>query len=225
MLILVSWAFGANVPFPADIMRSIERLIEEDLGYFGIASDPAVIAQLVSYLEELGKWNRHMNLTGLEGSESIVRDLVSDGFFLHTVLPSEGLIVDLGSGAGVLAVPLAILLRSRRVLSLDKSLKKTQFQRQVKRLLCLDNLEVIHGRAQDLAPAEGDVLLAKAFGTVTQILKVGGWHVKDGASAFLVRGATDEAVEEEGFVLKEVRPYQLPKSNKTYRLFVYKKVT
>jgi 16S rRNA (guanine527-N7)-methyltransferase len=228
MLILVSLITCGQEcfsPLPVGIMESIDRLIGEALEYFGIVADFEVSTRLVSYVEELEKWNRRMNLTGLARGESIVRDLISDGLFLQTVIPARGIIADLGSGAGVLAVPLAILDRSRTVLSIDKNLKKAQFQRHLKRLLRLANLDVLHGRAQDFAPLMADTLLAKAFGTVSQILKLGGPHVKDGGFAFLVRGAREAAAEEKGFVLRDMRLYHLPGSAKAYQLFVYKKVT
>jgi len=207
-------------------MKSLERLILETLLCFAIdVETEGVVGQLSSYVRELAKWNSRMNLTGLVTVESIVRDLLSDAIFLHTSVPTEGSVLDLGSGAGILAVPLAMLSRGRRIVSVDKSLKKAQFQRHVKRLLCLSNIEVLHARAEDLPPLCVNSLVAKAFGGVTEILRKGGPHLMEGSLAFLVRGATEEAPEEKGFVLNNLRTYQLPESGKSYQLFVYKKVT
>jgi 16S rRNA (guanine527-N7)-methyltransferase len=207
-------------------MKSLERLIQETLLCFAIdVETERVIGQLSSYVEELAKWNRRMNLTGLVPVESIIRDLLSDAIFLHTVIPVEGSVLDLGSGAGILAIPLAVLSPGRRIISVDKSLRKAQFQRHVKRLMHLSNVEVLHARAEDLPPLHVNFLVAKAFGGVTKILRKGGPHLMEGSLAFLVRGATEEAPQESGFVLNNLRSYQLPKSGKSYQLFVYKKVT
>jgi 16S rRNA (guanine527-N7)-methyltransferase len=207
-------------------MEYLQKLIRETFLCFAIDVDTErVVGQLSSYVEELEKWNSRMNLTGLVTPDSIVCELLSDALFLHTLIPAEGSVLDLGSGAGVLAIPLAVLSASRRIISVDKSLKKAQFQQHVKRLMSLSNVEVLHARAEDLPSLHVDSLVAKAFGGVTEILKKGGGHLAEGALAFLVRGATEEAVEENGFVLRDVRTYQLPKSDKTYQLFVYKKVT
>jgi 16S rRNA (guanine527-N7)-methyltransferase len=201
-------------------------MIEESLQYFGIEADPVQSGRLSFYVRELERWNRRMNLTGLIQAEGIVRDLVSDAFFLHTVIPSEGVVLDLGSGAGILGVPLAVLSPARTVRSIDKSLKKIQFQRHIKRSLDLSNMEVFHGRAENLESVHADVLVAKAFGSVSDVLRLGGLHLIQSASAFLVRGSNETAPREEsGFTLSAVHRYQLPKSPKAYQLFIYKKVT
>jgi 16S rRNA (guanine527-N7)-methyltransferase len=207
-------------------MKPITGMIDQAVDFFALDVDGERKARLVTYVSELEKWNARMNLTGLHRSDDIVRELVSDGLFLHTVLPREGMVLDLGSGAGILAVPLAILDPSRAVRSIDKSLKKIQFQRHVKRVLGLSNLAVYHGRAEGLESVNADILVAKAFGSISDILRLGGPHLVGPASAFLVRGGSEVApAEEGGFVLTNVCRYQLPKSSKAYQLFAYKKVT
>jgi 16S rRNA (guanine527-N7)-methyltransferase len=207
-------------------MKSITGMIDQAIDFFALDVDSEGKTRLVTYVGELEKWNARMNLTGLHRSDDIVRDLVSDGLFLHTVLPLEGVVLDLGSGAGILAVPLAILHLSRAVRSIDKSLRKIQFQRHIKRLLGLSNLTVYHGRSEELESVNADILVAKAFGSIADILRLGGPHLVGPASAFLVRGGSEVApTEEGGFVLTNSRRYQLPKSSKAYQLFEYKKVT
>jgi 16S rRNA (guanine527-N7)-methyltransferase len=182
-------------------------------------------AQLVSYVNELERWNRIVNLTGKDNKEEMVRDLVADALFLHTTLPVGKKILDLGSGSGVLAIPLSVLDPESRVFSVDKSLRKIQFQRHVKRLLGLHQLGLFHARAEDLPVLDCDILVAKAFGAVRLILTLAERHLARHGRAFLVRGATEKAAEEEGFLLERCSPYSPIKGGKTYQLFVYKKVT
>jgi 16S rRNA (guanine527-N7)-methyltransferase len=206
-------------------MESTAKLIMITLEELGVRTDAEGPTKLASYVDELAKWNKHINLVGLIERKLIISDLVSDGLFLHTVIPAKSTVIDLGSGGGILSVPLAILDPGRRVLSVDKSLKKTQFQRHIKRLIELPNFEVLRGRAEDLSPLHAATLVAKAFGSVREILEKGGAHLDGGGSAYLVRGAAETAPEERGFVLMDVRSYRLPRNDKVYHLFVYKKVT
>jgi len=207
-------------------MESIAHIMEDVLETLQIEADQERKGQLLSYVGELERWNQRVNLTGLRRAEELVRELVADGLFLHTLIPSDGVVLDLGSGAGILAVPLAVLDRSRVVRSIDKSLRKIQFQRHVKRTLGLSNIEIFHGRAEELEPVNADILVAKAFGSVPDTLRLARPHLTASASAFLVRGSRETAPHEvAGFVLGEVRGYRLPKSPKAYQLFVYKKVT
>ena len=71
-----------------------------------------------------------MNLVGLKEGGQIVGDLVYDAFFLHTHVAGLNSLLDLGSGSGVVSIPLAILNPDKQIFSLDKALKKILFQRQ-----------------------------------------------------------------------------------------------
>ena len=206
-------------------MQETRDSIEEGLLQFGIAFDEKELENIVSYVEHLDRWNTRMNLVGLKEREDVVRRLMYDAFFLYTCIGGLHRVLEIGSGAGVVAIPIAILGRDRAVISVEKSLKKVQFQRHVRRLLGLDNLEVVHGRIEDIAPLEADILLAKAFGSTEDILARGGRHLREGSSAMLVKGRSERPAEREGFVLEDVRNYRLPGSDKDYQLFVYKKIS
>ena len=206
-------------------MQEPRDFVEEGLCHFGISFDEEKLENVVSYVGYLDRWNERMNLVGLKGTEAIVRSLIYDAFFLYTCIGPRQRVLEIGSGAGVVAIPLAIVDRSLAVVSVEKSLKKAQFQRHARRLLHLANLEIIHGRIEDVAPLGADILLAKAFGSASDILAKGGRHLRKGGSAMLVKGTSEKPLENEVFVLEEVRAYRLPKSQRDYQLFVYKKVS
>ncbi len=206
-------------------MERLQGLIEEGLTFFGIGYDETTARQLLSYVEELGRWMRTMNLVGLKEGGQIVGDLVYDAFFLHTLVAGMNSLLDLGSGAGVVSIPLAVLNPDKQIFSLDKALKKIVFQRHVKRLLGLARLEIVHGRVEDIPPLGAEALIAKAFGPAPAVLVKGGRHLREGGSAFLVKGKGEEASTQVGFLLEKVERYCLPKSDKAYQLFVYKKVS
>lgn len=206
-------------------MEALERLIEEGLTHFAIGGDPEAVRRLLSYTKELERWNHTINLVGLKRAERIVADLLYDAFFLHTRVAAGTSLLDLGSGAGVVSVPLAILNPGKRVFSVDKSLKKTEFQRHVKRLLGLGGLEIIRGRIEEVGPLRVEVLVAKAFGPTSSVLAKGGRHLAAGGSAFIVKGRGEGPSGHPGFLLEKVVPYSLPKGDKAYQLFIYKKVS
>ncbi len=169
-------------------MERLQGLIEEGLAFFNIGYDTATVRLLVSYVEELGRWNRTMNLVGLKEGGQIVGNLVYDTFFLHTQITGLNSLLDLGSGSGVVAIPLAILNPDKQVFSLDKTLKKVLFQKAMKRLLGLVRLEIVHGRAEEIPPLGVEALVAKAFGPASAVLVKGGRHLREGGSALLVKG-------------------------------------
>ena len=205
-------------------MRRLSQIIEEGLAHFRIGYDGHSLSQICTYVESLEEWNRRMNLVGLKETQAIVQELIYDAFFLFTCVGDRVRILDLGSGAGILAVPMAVLGRDKAVFSVDKSLRKVQFQRHARRLLGLKNLSIFHSRSEDLEPLGVDIVMAKAFGAASEAIRKGARHLREGGSILLVRGKSEEPKKEEGFASPEMREYRLPKSNKEYRLFVYKKV-
>jgi 16S rRNA (guanine527-N7)-methyltransferase len=206
-------------------MEKLPQLIEEGLVFFGIGYDATTADRLVRYVEELGRWNRTMNLVGLKEGERIIVDLLYDAFFLHTRVAGLNCLLDLGSGAGIVSIPLAILNPGKQIFSLDSSLKKIVFQKAVKRLLGLAGLAIVHGRAEDMPPLGVEALVAKAFGPAKAALLKGARHLRQGGSAFLVKGSQAQAHAQAGFILEKTEAYRLPGSDKTYRLFLYKKVS
>ena len=133
-------------------MQDVRDYIEEGLLHLGISFDERGLESIVSYVGYLDRWNQRMNLVGLKGSEAVIRRLIYDAFFLYTCIGPRQRVLEIGSGAGVVAIPLAILGRSMAIVSVEKSLKKVQFQRHARRLLGLGNLEILHGRIEDMAP-------------------------------------------------------------------------
>ncbi len=114
------------------------------------------------YVEELIRWNAKMKLTGCPSGREVRDALLAP---LREMLPALGrhsweCAVDVGSGNGIVAVPLALAFPERRVVALDSDRRKCVFLKHVAYTLPLPNLAVVHGRLEDYAPpAEGPALL------------------------------------------------------------------
>jgi 16S rRNA (guanine527-N7)-methyltransferase len=206
-------------------MMNTEKNIREGLAHFHIDCTETALRSLLFYMEELMRWNTKVNLTGIQDIERAVRELLYDAFFLTRHLQNHQSILDLGSGAGILAIPLAIIDANMKIFSIDKSLRKVQFQRHIKRTLRLSQFIPIHGRAEEIAPIGVDSLVVKAFGSIPEILEKGGIHIKPGGRALVLKGEKAEPVDWEGFLLQDTISYELPVISKSYKLFIYKKVS
>ncbi len=202
-----------------------ETLIAEGLDHFSISHTGAVVEKLSFFMRELHRWGRHVNLTARHPIEWMVRELLYDAFFLFDTLKGTASVLDVGSGSGILAIPIALLDSRMQVLSVDRTLRKIQFQRHIKRSLDIAGLDPIHARIEELDPLQVDALLAKGFGPARSILEKAGIHLKEGGRAFLLKGPSEKACMHAQFSLEQVTPYTLPGSPKDYRLFTYKKVS
>ena len=195
------------------------EIIRKGLDFYHIRYDDKILEDLAGYLRELMKWNERVNLVGLKGAGPIVTELLYDALFLYGYV--KGSVLDLGSGSGILAIPVKILNRSMEVYSVDRSLRKIQFQRHIKRNLSLEGFFPLHSRIEDIEPIGADCLVVKAFGAITEILEKGRDHIKEGGRACILKGPKEDVAEVAGFNLERVVPYILPGGDKRYRLIIY----
>ncbi len=109
-------------------------------------------AQLLAYLALLIKWNKAYNLTAVRNPDEMVSRHLLDSLSVVPFIEGPRWL-DVGSGGGMPGIPLAILFPEMKITVLDSNGKKTRFLTQVKLELKLDNLEVIHSRAESYQPA------------------------------------------------------------------------
>ena len=121
-------------------------------------------ARLVAHLDLIAKWNRVHNLTAVREPEQMVVLHVLDSL---SVLPDVGeaaSVLDVGSGAGLPGVPIAIARPNSRVTLLDSSRKKCAFLEQAKIDIALANVQVVCARVEQWRPeARFDVVVSRAF--------------------------------------------------------------
>ncbi|MDR2019042.1 MAG: class I SAM-dependent methyltransferase [Syntrophobacterales bacterium] len=198
-------------------------MIAEGLAFFHIPYDEKAVGDITFYVTELSKWNDRVNLVGYKDIRNVVRDLLYDAFFLWGHTCDSLRTLDLGSGSGIIAIPLKILSPGMEVYPVDRSLRKIQFQRHIKRSLQLEGFFPIHGRIEEVEPLMVDSVVVKAFGAIPAILEMSERHLNEAGRVFIVKGMAEEAVRAGGFALESVVPYTLPGSGRRYRMFVYRK--
>ncbi|MFK3974221.1 16S rRNA (guanine(527)-N(7))-methyltransferase RsmG [Pseudomonas sp. NPDC087358] len=118
----------------------------------GVDLSDAQQEQLLGYLALLIKWNKAYNLTAVRDPDEMVSRHLLDSLSVVPFIEGERWL-DVGSGGGMPGIPLAILFPDMKVTVLDSNGKKTRFLTQVKLELKLDNLEVIHSRAEAYQPS------------------------------------------------------------------------
>ena len=143
----------------------------------GMALSTAQLEDLTQYLKLLVRWRPHLNLTGLRDAERMLDVLIVESldFFQGDFFRPGMRLLDLGTGAGVPGIPLAVCRSDVHVTLLDRSEKKIIFLRRVIAALHLKNCQPCCSTAEDLAhrlrPQEHfDVVVSRGVGSIVHLM-------------------------------------------------------
>ncbi|HET8551929.1 MAG TPA: 16S rRNA (guanine(527)-N(7))-methyltransferase RsmG [Gammaproteobacteria bacterium] len=174
-------------------MSNLERLLDRGVGALGIELDAAQRHKLCDFVRLIDKWNRAYNLSAIRVPEEMVNRHLVDSL---SALPfvCGGRLLDVGTGAGLPGIPLAIARPAMDVVLLDANGKKTRFCLQAAGELELDNVGVVHSRAEDYEPDERfDTVISRAFGSLADFAATAGHLLRAGGRLVAMKGnVTDE---------------------------------
>jgi 16S rRNA (guanine527-N7)-methyltransferase len=171
----------------------LTALLERGLGELGLSADPEQCKRLLHFLELLRKWNRVYNLTAIEDPREAVRLHLLDSLSVSPYVHGER-VLDIGTGAGLPGVPLAIVQPERRFVLLDGNAKKIRFVQQAAIELRLSNVEPLQARIESFADAAGfDCVLARAYASLADIWADASRLLKTGGSVLALKGRRPEA--------------------------------
>ena len=111
---------------------------------------PQIEARLIAYFDLLAKWNAKINLTALTDTDAAIDRLLLEPLAAAMALPSKGHVIDLGSGGGSPAIPLALALDSKRLVMVESRGRKAAFLREAARSTGLTSV-VENARFEDIA--------------------------------------------------------------------------
>lgn len=186
------------------------------------------IEQFRSYYELLTEWNKKINLTAITGYEDVVRKHFIDSILICSLLDlnKDIRIIDVGTGAGFPGIPIKILNPDCRIVLLDSLNKRVRFLETVVDELGLDNVECIHGRAEDVSRekkyrASFDLSVSRAVANLSTLceycipfLKKGGMFVsyKSDKADDEINGS-ENAVRTLGSEITSVKEIALPETD------------
>ena len=167
------------------------------------------ISQIFCYIENLQKWNKTYNLTAITKTEDIIEYHIIDALQIVKYLDKFENILDVGTGAGIPGIILAIYNPNRKITLIDKSNKKVKFLKHVCHQLNLDPklITSMHTKIQESKPIPNhannfDAIISRAvtqiepFFTLTKHLLISNKNLNFHPHIFLMKG-TEETIEQE----------------------------
>ena len=143
---------GNQVSESAAVREAWEKRIAQAVAELGISCDERTAAGIARYHEMLADWNTRMNLTGDTDFETSLDRHYTDSLAplgYAELFPQGASLIDVGSGAGFPGLPLAIARPDLKVTLLDSLMKRIHFLRAVADELGLENVRLVHSRAED----------------------------------------------------------------------------
>jgi 16S rRNA (guanine527-N7)-methyltransferase len=126
--------------------------------------------KLLAYIDLLKKWNSAYNLLGGNESSTLVSRHILDSLSISPYLVGE-MFADIGAGAGLPGIPLAILNPEKQFVLIDSNGKKTRFMFQAQIQLGLDNISVENCRIEHYqSNRQIDMVMCRAFSTIADAL-------------------------------------------------------
>lgn len=129
-----------------------------DLKKFDIFLSDKQLGQFLSYYDLLIEWNSFMNLTAITDFSEVLKKHFIDSVSLIKAVPDLSIkdyeIIDVGTGAGLPGIPLKIVFPHLNIVLLDSLNKRVDFLQNVIKSLNLNNIDVIHGRAENIAHSD-----------------------------------------------------------------------
>lgn len=167
---------------PAEILASGIRAL-------GLALPEDAADKLLDYLGLLAKWNRTYNLTAVRDEREMVTHHLLDSLAVLPQLGAVTRLADVGSGAGLPGIPLAIARPDLQIVSIEANQKKTAFQQQAKIELGLDNFSIHCGRVE--ATGQGgayDAVISRAFSSLAEFVRLAGGLLAQGGRLLAMKG-------------------------------------
>ena len=211
--------------------------IKIELERYGICLDERQTEMLLSYYELLSEKNKVMNLTRIEGLEDTVKKHFADSLILERFVDinPKWRVLDLGSGAGLPGIPLAIRFPDLEVLSLDSVGKKLAFQKETAEQIGITRFHILHARAEDAARKKNlresfDLVTARAVANLSTLAEYTLPFVRQGGYAAAYKGpdieeelsAAGHAISLLGGKAEKVISYQIDELERT--LILIKKI-
>lgn len=161
--------------------------IIENAHKMGVKVDNNQAQKLLDYANLIIKWNKTYNLTAIKTLDEVLKLHILDSLSIVNFIKPTNLL-DVGSGAGLPSIVLAIMLPELKVVAVDSVGKKTRFMQFVKASLHLDNFTALHSRVEDIKDTKFNQITSRAFATIDDNIELAKHLLDENGKFLLMKG-------------------------------------
>jgi len=152
-------------------MDDCQTILQRGIQQLGLNVEKNELELLLDFINLIEKWNKTYNLTSVRNKEDMARLHILDSLTVSPHLKGNR-IADIGTGAGLPGIPLAIFFSDKEFTLVDSNSKKTRFVQQAVLELKLKNVKVVHQRVEKLTGDLFSSVIMRAFSSIQDIMSL-----------------------------------------------------
>ena len=173
-------------------MDACRKILVSGLEALNLPLDEDKIEQLLAFIKLIEKWNKAYNLTAIRDREAMAGLHILDSLAIAPFIEGKR-VIDIGTGAGLPGIPLAIYLPEIEFTLLDSNAKKTRFVQQAIVELKLKNVSVCHNRVEQYHPEKSfDTAITRAFASLSDIVELTAHLLSKDSVLLAMKGQTPD---------------------------------
>ena len=195
------------------------------------------IKKYFEYMTLLLDWNEKINLTAITEMDDVILKHFIDSMTIFKYIENVESIIDVGTGAGFPGIPIAIMKKDVKITLLDSLNKRINFLNEVCCELKINNVETIHGRAEEIGKNKEhrekyDIAVSRAVANMSTLSEYLIPLVKIGGKCICMKGSEIEqeleqakfAIKELGGKIEKVEKFTLPDSDMERNIIIIRKI-
>jgi 16S rRNA (guanine527-N7)-methyltransferase len=221
------------------VEKTVLHTLEAGAAEIGVRLAEPELELFALYYRELLIWNRRVNLVSEKSSrEIVIRHFLDSLTVTPCISRKDGLLIDLGSGAGFPAIPLSIVLPHLQVMLVEASRKKSSFLSHIVRTLRLARVTVVRERIEALIGEKAcagsfDTVLSRAAFKLPDLIRMASFFLKPEGILIAMKGPDPQAEMADaeqvlatvGMVYAASRTVRVPDSNLSRKIIIYQRAS
>jgi 16S rRNA (guanine527-N7)-methyltransferase len=207
---------------------TLRNQLHEGAHALGLNLSMADEERLLSFLALMVKWNRTYNLTSIRDEADMVTQHLLDSLSVLPLLGHVKTLADVGSGAGLPGIPLAMVSPELSLASIESNQKKAAFQQQAKIEMHLENVSIHCCRVEGFKEVQSfDAVISRAFSSLADFVRLAGHLVGSKGWLLAMKGQRPVAEMDEipsGWRVEKEQRLSVPGMDAERHLIVMKRV-